>query len=79
MVFDDEINKIGEKLNIGEIETWLVNNLIPMPEEFGRPSRGNTHFMRPKHFSIGCTINFFCGFISRKTTTFEEIYLTPIS
>jgi len=28
---------------------------------------------------VGRTINFFFGFIPRKTTTFEEIDLTPIS
>jgi len=42
MVFDDEINEIGEELNIDKIEINLVNNVVPKPEEFGEPSRRNT-------------------------------------
>ena len=49
MTFEDhEINEIGEELDLGEIETNLVNN-VPKPEEFGEPSRQNTHFLRPRY------------------------------
>ena len=43
MVFDEEINEIGEELHIDEIETNLVSNIIPKPEEFDESSRRNTH------------------------------------
>jgi len=79
MVFDDEINKIREALNIDEIESNLVSNVVPKFEEFDEPSRRNIHFMRPKCVSAGRTTNFFFLFIPRKITTFEEIGLTPIS
>ena len=42
MVLDDEINEIGEELNMDEIESNLVDNVIPKPEEFGELSRRNT-------------------------------------
>ena len=32
MVLDDEINEIGEELNIDEVESNQVNNVIPKPE-----------------------------------------------
>ena len=42
MVFDVEINEIGEEFNINEIESNLVNKVIPKLEEFGEPYRKNT-------------------------------------
>jgi len=48
MTIEDEINEIGEELNLGEIETNLVNNVVHKPEEFREPSRRNTHFIRPR-------------------------------
>ena len=48
MVVEDEINEIGEELDLGEIEINLVNN-VPKPEEFSEPSRRNTHFIRPRY------------------------------
>jgi len=39
MVVEDEINEIGEELDLDEIETNLVNNIVPKPEEFNEPSR----------------------------------------
>ena len=77
MVFDDKINQIGEKLNIDEIETNLVNIVVPKPEEFCEPSRRNNNFMRPRHVSAGHTTNFSFGLIPRKILIFEEIDLTP--
>jgi len=79
MVFDYEINEIRKELNIDEIEFNLVNNVVRKPKEFGEPSRINTHFMRHMYILTGRTTNFSFGFFPRKTTTFEEIDLTPIS
>lgn len=75
---ENEINEIGEKIDLYEIETNLVKNVVPKPEEFGEPSTRNTHFLRPRYVCAGRTSNFSFGFIPRKTTTFEEIGLTPI-
>ena len=35
---EDEINVIGEEINLHETETNLVKNVAPKPEEFGEPS-----------------------------------------
>jgi len=35
MAIEDEIDEIGEELELSEIETNLVNNVIPKHEEFG--------------------------------------------
>ena len=78
MVLNDEINEIEEELNIDEIKSNLVNNVVPRPEEFGKPSRRNAYFMIPKYASAGCTPNLFFGIIPRKTTSFEKISFTPI-
>ena len=43
---EDEINEIGEELNLGEIETNLVNNVILKPEEFDEPSRKKYSFYK---------------------------------
>ena len=32
MTAEDEINEIGEEIDLYEIETNLVNNVIPKPE-----------------------------------------------
>ena len=37
MAIEDEINEIGEELDLGKIGTDLVNNVIPKFEEFGEP------------------------------------------
>ena len=79
MVVENEINEIGEEIDLHKIETNLVNNIVPKSEEFGERSRRNTHFLRPRYVLAGRTSNFFFGFISRKTTTYKEIGLTPIS
>ena len=79
MIFDNEINEIGEELNIDEIKSNLVNNVVPKLEEFDEPSRRNTRFIRPRYIPAGRTTNFSFGFIPRKTTTFEEIGLSQIS
>ena len=39
MVFDDETNEIGEELNVDQIESNLVNNVVLKPEEFGEPQK----------------------------------------
>ena len=72
-------NEINEELNVIEMDTNLVNNVVLKPEEFGEPSRRSTHFIRPRYVPAGRTTNFFFGYIPRKTTTFEEIDLTLIS
>ena len=79
MVFDDESIEIGEEINEDEIQPNLVNNVISKPKEFSEPSRGNTYFMRPRHVLAGRIANFSFSFIQRKTMTFEEINVTPIS
>ena len=79
MVVKNEINEIGEKIDLHETETNLVNNVIPKPEEFGEPSRRNTHFLRPRYVPAGRTNNFSFRFVPRKTTTYEEIGCTSIS
>ena len=79
MVSDGEINEIGEELNIDEIETNLLNDVIPKPEEFGKSPQRNTYFMRRRYVPAGCTTNFSFGFIPRKTASFEDIDLTLIS
>ena len=66
MTTEDDINEIGEEIDLYETETNLVNNVVPKPEEFGEPSRRNTHFLRPRYVPIGCTINFFL--LSKKLT-----------
>jgi len=79
MVLDNEINEIGEEFVVYEIKSNLVNNVVPKPDEFDEPSRRKTHFMRSRYVPAGRTTNFSFGFITRKTTTFEEIDLAPIN
>ena len=79
MVVENEIDEIGEEIDLHETETNLVNNVVPKPEEFGEPSRRNTRFLRRRYVIAGRTSNFSVGFIPRKTITYEEIDLTPIS
>ena len=76
---EDKIKEIGAELELNEIETNLVNNVVSKPEQFGEPSRRNTHFIRPRYIPAIQTTNFSFGFILRKTTTFEEVGLAPIS
>jgi len=45
MTVEDEINEIEEELEFGEIETNLVNNVVPKLKEFGETSGRNTHFL----------------------------------
>ena len=76
---EDEINEIGEEIDLYETETNLANNVVPKLKEFSEPSRKNTHFLRPRSISAGRITNFSFGFVPRKTTTFEEIGLTLIN
>ena len=79
VILDIKINEIGEELNVDEIESNLVTNVVLKPKEFGEPSRRNTHFIRPKYAPPGQAINFFFGFISSKATTFEETTLSQLT
>ena len=79
MNVEDEINEIGEKIELYETETNLVNNVVPKHEEFGEPSRRNTQFLRPRYVPAGHTSNFSFGFIPKKTTNYEEIGISLIS
>ena len=79
IINENEINEIGEEIDLYETETNLVKNVVPKPEEFDRPSRRNTHFLRPRYVPAGRTNNFSFGFIPRKTITYEEIGLALIS
>ena len=38
MVIENEINEIGEELDLGKVDTNLVNNVVSKPKEFGEPS-----------------------------------------
>ena len=49
MTVEDEINEIREEIDLYKIETNLVKNIVPKSEEFGEPSRRNTHFLRPRY------------------------------
>ena len=79
MAVEDEFNKTGEELDLGEIESNVVNNVVPRPEEFDKSSTSNTHFLGPRYVLAGQTTNFSFEFIPRKTMTFEEISVAPIS
>jgi len=79
MIAENEINEIEEEIDLHETETNLVNNVVSKTKEFGEPSRRNTHFLRPRYVPAGRTNNFSFGFVPRKTITYEEIGLTPIS
>ena len=59
MTVENEISEIGEELDLGETETNLVNNVVPKLEEFGKPIRRNTHFIRSRYVPVGYTTNFF--------------------
>jgi len=76
---ENEINEIEEEIDLYETETNLVTNVIPKPEEFGELSRRNTHFLRPRYVPARHITNVSFRFIPRKTMTYEEIGLTPIS
>jgi len=61
------------------MESNLVNNVVPIPEEWGESSRRNTQFLRLRYVSAGRTTNFSFGFTSTKITSYKEISLTPVS
>jgi len=73
-ILEEENNEVGE-----EIKTNFVNNVVPKLEEWDESSRRNSQFLRPRYASAGKTTNFSFGFTPRKTTSYEEIDLTPIS
>ena len=79
MIFDDQINEIGEELNINKIESSLIDNVVPKGEEFGKPSTRNIHFMRPTYVPAGRTTNFLFGFIPRKTQHLKKLVLPYIA
>jgi len=58
MTKENEINEIGEEIDLYETETNLVKNVVLKPEEFGEPSRRNTHFLRLRYVPTGRTNNF---------------------
>jgi len=58
MVVDYKNNEIGKEINIGEIESNLVNNVILKPKEFSESSRRNTHSMRCRYVPARRTITF---------------------
>ena len=75
MIVKNEINEIGEELDLYEIEINLVNNVIPKPEEFGEPFRRNIYFLRPRYVPTGCTSNFSFGFIPKKSRPMKKLVL----
>ena len=72
----EENNEVGEELN--EIESTLVNNVVPKPEEWAESSKRNTQLLRPRYVSAGRITNFSLGFIPRKTTSYEKISLPQL-
>ena len=58
---EEENNEVGE-----EIETNLVNNVVPKPEGWGKSFRRNSQFLRPRYVSAGRTGNFSFGFTPGK-------------
>jgi len=70
----EENNEIGEK-----IKANLVNNVVSKHEEWVESSRRNTPFLIPRYVLAGRTTNFSFRFTPKKTTSYEEIGLTPIS
>jgi len=66
IIFGIEINEIGQELNINEIETNLVNNVVPKSEESGEPSRRNIHFMRPRYVPANIQPTFLLSSFQRK-------------
>ena len=79
LVVESEINEISEELNIDEFESNLINHVIPTPNKLGESSGRNTHFMRPMYVPARQTTKFFFGFILKKTSSFKQISLSPIS
>ena len=73
------LNDIGEEHNTDEIESNLDNNVVPKPEEFDKSYRRNTYLTRLRYVPTRHTMIFSFGFMTRKTTTFEEIGLIPIN
>jgi len=76
MINENEINEIGEEID--ETETNLVNNVVPKPEEFGEPSRKNTHFLRPRYVPAGRTSNFFWGLSQGKLQPMKKLALPQL-
>ena len=76
MVYDDEINEIIEEPNIDEIESNVVNNLVPKPKEFGEFSRRNTHCIRLRDVSKGSITNFSFGFVQGKPRPLQKLVLS---
>ena len=62
----NEINEIGEEIDLYEIETNLVKNVVPKLEEFGEPSKRNAHFLRPRYVPVGRTNNSSFGFVRKE-------------
>jgi len=49
MTIENETNEMGEEIDLYETYTNLVKNVFRKPEEFGEPSRRNTHFLWPRY------------------------------
>ena len=79
MTTENEINEIGEEINLYETETNLINNVVPKPEELGEPSRRNTHFLRPMYVPVGHLTNFSFGFIPTKIRLLKILTLPQLT
>ena len=75
MIFDEQINEIGEGFNIDEIQFSLVNIVVPKLEEFGELPRRSTHFIRHRYLAVGCVTKFSFGFIPRKPHHLKRLAL----
>ena len=78
MIAKNKINEMGEEIDLYELETNLVNNVIPKPEEFGDPSIRNTHFLRPRYVPAGRTSNFSSGLSQGKLQLMKKLALPQL-
>ena len=79
-MIESEINEIGEELSFNGFESDMLNNVIRKPEEFGKSSRRNTKFIGPMYMCSSRTIKQLSLWVHpKKTMSFEETTLTPIS
>ena len=79
MTTENEINEIGEEINLYETETNLVKNVVPKPKEFGEPSKRNTLFLRPRYVPAGRTSNFSFEFIPRTPRPMKKLALPQLA
>ena len=68
---DSETNEVGKELNMDEIDSNLVNNVIPKHEEFGESSIR----MRPGYIPMWCATTFPLGSSQGKPHALKKLAL----